>query len=79
MAKKKQSAPDLEELTTTQTSFKMKCHNSKTGKPAWTNDTTWEVTSSFLLNFTFIKHNFPNLLLIWFKQNLPFRNNCNKI
>lgn len=30
MAKKKQSAPDLEELTTTQTSFKMKCHNSKT-------------------------------------------------
>lgn len=34
MAEKWQSAPDLEELTTMQTSLKMKCHNSKTGKPA---------------------------------------------
>lgn len=34
----------LEESATTQTAFKMKCHNSKTGKPGSTNDTTWEVT-----------------------------------
>lgn len=33
----------LEELGTTQTSFKIKYQNSKTGKPSWTNDTTWEV------------------------------------
>lgn len=69
MAKKKQSAPD----------FKMKCHNSKSGKPVWTNDTIWEVASSFLLNFIFIKHIFHNLLLIWLKQFISFRNNCNKI